>query len=158
MIRLHRLDFAGIGVAMAAAAKGYKCVIVMPQLPPMYERYIICRKFGAEVHLTAGAKGVPGMLVYLKDMLEKHPNMWCPSQFDNDDNPAAHMETTGPEIWNQCKGKVGLYYQTCSSMRSECSLKWTGCSLKSTECSLKWSECSLKPAVHFETTGPEIWM
>mmetsp|Transcript_15729 Transcript_15729/g.26531 ORF Transcript_15729/g.26531 Transcript_15729/m.26531 type:complete len:361 (+) Transcript_15729:161-1243(+) len=99
----------GIGVAMAAAAKGYKCVIVMPQLPPMYERYIICRKFGAEVHLTAGAKGVPGMLVYLKDMLEKHPNMWCPSQFDNDDNPAAHMETTGPEIWNQCKGKVDYF-------------------------------------------------
>eukprot|EP00959_Pyramimonas_sp_CCMP1952_P060450 1262799-Pyramimonas_sp.AAC.2 len=70
----------GIGVAMAAAAKGYKAIIVMPQLPPMYERYIICRKFGAEVHLTAGAKGVPGMLVYLKEMLAKHPNMWCPTQ------------------------------------------------------------------------------
>ena len=70
----------GIGVAMAAAAKGYKAIIVMPQLPPMYERYIICRKFGADVHLTDGAKGVPGMLSYLRDMLAKHPHMWCPSQ------------------------------------------------------------------------------
>eukprot|EP00240_Pyramimonas_obovata_P004282 CAMPEP_0118947184 /NCGR_PEP_ID=MMETSP1169-20130426/45557_1 /TAXON_ID=36882 /ORGANISM="Pyramimonas obovata, Strain CCMP722" /LENGTH=344 /DNA_ID=CAMNT_0006893351 /DNA_START=15 /DNA_END=1046 /DNA_ORIENTATION=+ len=99
----------GIGVAMAAAAKGYKAIIVMPQLPPMYERYIICRKFGAEVHLTAGAKGVPGMLTYLRDMLAKHPHMWCPSQFENEDNPAAHYETTGPEIWKQCGGKIDYF-------------------------------------------------
>ena len=61
----------GIGLAMVCAAKGYKCVIIMPQLPPMAERYLICRKFGAHVHLTAGAPGAPmfdNMNSHLADM------------------------------------------------------------------------------------------
>ena len=67
----------GIGLAMVCAAKGYKCVIIMPQLPPMAERYLICRKFGAHVHLTAGAPGAPmfdNMNSHLADMLASDPN------------------------------------------------------------------------------------
>ena len=47
----------GIGLAMVCAAKGYKCIVAMPQLPPFQERYVICRMFGADVHLSAPAKG-----------------------------------------------------------------------------------------------------
>ncbi|KAK3236339.1 hypothetical protein CYMTET_53511 [Cymbomonas tetramitiformis] len=99
----------GIGVAMAAASKGYKCIIIMPQLPPMQERYLICRKFGAHVHLTAAAKGMPGALDYLKQTLAANADYWCPTQFENPDNPKAHVENTGPEIWRQCKGKIDYF-------------------------------------------------
>jgi cysteine synthase A len=100
----------GIGVAMVCAAKGYKCVIVMPQLPAMKERYSICRKFGAEVRLTCGLKGVPGMKIYVEDLLAKEPEKyWCPRQFSNEDNPTVHFETTGPEIWEQAQGKVDYF-------------------------------------------------
>lgn len=96
----------GIGLAMVCAAKGYECIIVMAQLPPMSERYIICRKFGAHVHLTAGAKGIPGMKEYVEEQLAKNPNYWCPRQFENPANPAVHMDTTAPEIWEQSGGDI----------------------------------------------------
>jgi len=97
----------GIGVAMVCAAKGYKCIIIMPQLPPMKERYSICRKFGADVHLTCGAKGVAGMKIYCEELIASDPDKyWCPQQFYNEDNPDMHFSTTGPEIWEQAGGKV----------------------------------------------------
>ena len=102
----------GIGLAMVCAAKGYKCIIIMPQLPPMLERYIICRKFGAHVHLTAGAIGGPmvqNMFTHLTELLDKNPDYWCPRQFENDDNPLVHVETTGPEIWKQTGGEVDFF-------------------------------------------------
>ena len=103
----------GIGLAMVCAAKGYKCVIIMPQLPPMAERYLICRKFGAHVHLTAGAPGAPmfdNMNSHLADMLAADPNNWCPSQFANADNPAAHADGgTADEIWEQTGGDVDFF-------------------------------------------------
>jgi len=100
----------GIGVAMVCASKGYKCIIVMPQLPAMKERYAICRKFGAEVRLTCGVKGVPGMKIYVEDLLAKEPEKyWCPQQFSNQDNPTIHYTTTGPEIWEQTKGTVDYF-------------------------------------------------
>eukprot|EP00667_Euglena_gracilis_P012068 EG_transcript_12358 len=98
----------GIGLAMVSAAKGYKCIIVMPQLPSMRERYMICRKFGAQVHLTAGARGIPGMRTYTEDLLAKNPDFWCPRQFENPANPRVHAETTGPEIWEQTKGNIDI--------------------------------------------------
>jgi cysteine synthase A len=98
----------GIGLAMVCAAKGYHCIIVMPQLPSMRERYMICRKFGAQVHLTAGARGIPGMKQYTEDLLTKYPDYWCPRQFDNPANPRAHMEVTGPEIWAQTDGQIDI--------------------------------------------------
>ena len=102
----------GIGLSMVCAAKGYRCVIIMPQLPPMLERYIICRKFGANVHLTAGAIGAPmvqNMFTHLTDLLEKNPDYWCPRQFENDDNPLIHLETTGPEVWEQTGGEIDYF-------------------------------------------------
>jgi cysteine synthase A len=91
----------GIGLAMVCAAKGYKCIIIMPQVPPMQERFVTCRKFGAEVHLTAPKKGVPGMKQYMEELMAANPDYWCPSQFTNESNPTVHFETTGPEIWSQ---------------------------------------------------------
>lgn len=98
----------GIGLAMVCAAKGYPCIIVMPQLPAMRERYMICRKFGAEVRLTAGAKGVAGMRTYVEELLKSHPEYWCPRQFENPANPQVHVDTTGPEIWEQTAGQIDI--------------------------------------------------
>jgi cysteine synthase A len=99
----------GIGLSMVAAAKGYKCILIMPQLPAMLERYIICRKFGADVHLTAAAVGgtaAENMLGYLEELLAANPHYWCPYQFKSDDNPLTHACTTGPEIWEQVVGNM----------------------------------------------------
>eukprot|EP00668_Euglena_longa_P037404 GGOE01048156.1.p1 GENE.GGOE01048156.1~~GGOE01048156.1.p1 ORF type:complete len:358 (+),score=108.65 GGOE01048156.1:26-1075(+) len=98
----------GIGLAMVCAAKGYRCIIVMPQLPPMRERYWVCRKFGAQVHLTAGALGIPGMKRHMEELLQKDPDCWCPRQFENVANPAVHFNTTGPEIWEQMEGDIDV--------------------------------------------------
>jgi len=94
----------GIGLAMVAAAKGYKCIIVMPQVPSMYERYILVRKFGCEVHLTSVLqddfpKTIANLIGYSTDLVKNNENYWTPSQFDSDDNPLAHSTGTAPEIW-----------------------------------------------------------
>ena len=102
----------GIGLAMVCAAKGYKCIIVMPQLPPMMERYIICRKFGAEVHLTAGAVGatmIENCFEHMHNLLKAHPDYWSPLQFHNQSNPQVHVDTTGPEVWEQTDGRVDYF-------------------------------------------------
>lgn len=78
----------------------------------MMERYIICRKFGAQVHLTAGAAGgsmVLNMFEHLTSLLKNNPSYWSPLQFENPDNPATHVETTGPEIWDQTDGEVDYF-------------------------------------------------
>jgi cysteine synthase A len=98
-----------IGLAMVCAAKGYNCVLVMPQLPVMMERYMICRSFGAEVHLTAAAQGVPGMQRHVEMLLRENPDYWCPHQFNNQMNPFMHEGTTGPEIWRQAKQRVDYF-------------------------------------------------
>eukprot|EP01052_Picozoa_sp_SAG31_P003277 SAG31_NODE_124_length_23684_cov_7.200127_9_plen_347_part_00 len=100
----------GIGLAMVCAAKGYKCIICMPQMPTMTERYLICRKFGAHVHLIAPSAGVAGMLHYVKEQCAAHPGVyWTPLQFENSDNRKAHELSTGPEIWQQTDGRVDFF-------------------------------------------------
>ena len=96
----------GIGLAMVAAARGYKSIIVMLQVPAMYERHIINRKFGADVHLCSVnkddmEKSFQNMVEYSEDLVANNPDYWMPSQFVNLDNPKVHYETTGPEIWDQ---------------------------------------------------------
>jgi len=104
----------GIGLAMVAAAKGYKCIIVMPQVPSMYERYILVRKFGCEVHLTSVLqddfpKTIANLIGYSTDLVKNNETYWTPSQFDSDDNPLAHSTSTAPEIWEQAGGQVDAF-------------------------------------------------
>jgi len=100
----------GIGLAMACAAKGYKCIIMMPQVPPMFERYIIARQFGAEVILTAPAKGFGGLLGAFKALIDSDPSKYFgANQFYNGNNPAAHYAATGPEIWSQTSGEIDVF-------------------------------------------------
>jgi len=100
----------GIGLAMVAAAKGYKCIIMMPQVPPMMERYMIVRQFGAEVILTAPGKGFPGLMAEYQKILDSDPSVYFgANQFTTDDNPAAHYQTTGPEVWAQTMGEVDIF-------------------------------------------------
>lgn len=105
----------GIGLAMIAAAKGYKCIIVMPQVPAMYERYIIDRKFGAEVHLTSvNQHDMMATFKNLQSYAEKlvadnSATHWLSLQFSNPDNPLVHYEATGPEIWEQTGGHVDAF-------------------------------------------------
>lgn len=76
----------------------------------MAERYVICRKLGAHVHLTAASKGLAGMKEHVEQLLAAHPDdYWCPRQFDNPANPAVHYATTGPEIWAQAAGRVDYF-------------------------------------------------
>jgi len=104
----------GIGLAMVAAAKGYDCIICMPQVPSMYERYILARKFGAEVHLTsvdmeAFDHTITNLLGYAADLVNANESYWAPNQFESHDNPLAHYENTGPEIWEQTDGQVDCF-------------------------------------------------
>mmetsp|Transcript_5860 Transcript_5860/g.14144 ORF Transcript_5860/g.14144 Transcript_5860/m.14144 type:complete len:399 (+) Transcript_5860:178-1374(+) len=105
----------GIGLAMVAAARGYKCIIAMPQVPAMYERYIIDRKFGAEVHLVSVnkdnmEKSFDNMVAYAKELCAANPDThWMPAQFVNVDNPKVHYETTGPEIWAQSGENIDVF-------------------------------------------------
>ena len=98
----------GIGEALVAAAKGYKCIIVMPQVPPMFERYIICRQFGADVHLLNPTAGGVAWVKYTKE-LAAQPNHWYIGQMENENNPSAHIDATGPEIWKQAGGSVDYF-------------------------------------------------
>lgn len=100
----------GIGLAMACAAKGYGCTIVMPQVPPMLERVMICRQFGANVHLTCPARGFKAILSHIDTLMEANPDKYFfAQQMGNQSNPDAHYETTGPEIWEQTGGDIDIF-------------------------------------------------
>ena len=100
----------GIGLAMVSAAKGYKCIIIMPQVPPMAERYMIARQFGAEVILTAAGMGIKGCMKAYNDLIASDPSKYFgANQFKNPANPNAHYATTGPEIWAQTSGDVDVF-------------------------------------------------
>ena len=80
-------------------------------------RYLICRKFGAEMHLIAPTTGVTGMLKYVQQQLAIHEDYWTPLQFENPDNPLTHIQTTGPEIWQQTGGVVDFFVAVCNHDR-----------------------------------------
>jgi len=95
----------GIGLAFVAAAKGYKCVLVMPDTMSV-ERRKLLQALGAELILTPGTAGLPEALKVAREYAEKTPNAWQSKQFDNPANPKVHRETTAQEILSDTGGAV----------------------------------------------------
>ncbi len=95
----------GIGLAAAAAARGYDLVLVMPD-SMSEERRTLLSALGAEVVLTEGDNGMDGAIEYAATLAEELDNSFVPQQFKNEANPAIHRETTGPEIWDATDGEV----------------------------------------------------
>ncbi len=98
----------GIGLCSVAAARGFRCVIVMPDSMSK-ERITLMKAYGAEVVLTPGALGMKGSIDKANELSAAMPGSFIPGQFDNPANPAAHESTTGPEIWRDTDGAVDIF-------------------------------------------------
>ena len=99
----------GIGLAYAAAARGFRCVFTMPETMTI-ERRNILRALGCRVVLTEGPKGMKGAIARAEEIQARlGDRAWMPRQFDNPSNPAAHYKTTGPEIWEGTNGTVDIF-------------------------------------------------
>ena len=98
----------GIGLAAVAAARGYRCIIVMPDTMSA-ERRKLMTAYGAELVLTDGTLGMAAAIAKAEELANKIPNSFVPGQFINPSNPKAHVLTTGPEIWEDTEGAVDWF-------------------------------------------------
>lgn len=98
----------GVGLALVAAAKGYKLVLTMPETMSV-ERRKLLKAYGAELVLTPGPDGMKGAIKKAEELAIEYKNAFIPQQFNNESNPECHKRTTGVEIWNDTDGKVDAF-------------------------------------------------
>ncbi|OIN79893.1 cysteine synthase A [Mycobacterium malmoense] len=98
----------GIALAMVAAARGYRCVLTMPETMST-ERRMLLRALGAELVLTPGADGMPGAIAKAEELAKSDQRYFVPQQFENPANPAIHRATTAEEVWRDTDGKVDIF-------------------------------------------------
>jgi len=98
----------GIGLALVAAVKGYKTILIMPESMST-ERFGLLSSFGAEMILTPAIEGMKGSIMEAERLLKENPGYFMPDQFSNPANPEAHRKTTGPEIWDALNGEVAAF-------------------------------------------------
>lgn len=101
----------GVGIAMTAASKGYRAVMVMPESMSI-ERHTLLKALGAELVLTDKDKGMSGSVEKAKELAEEIPGSIIAGQFENPANPQAHYETTAPEIWEDTDGSIDILVAT----------------------------------------------
>ena len=97
----------GIALAFAAASRGYRCVLTMPETMSMERRKVLVA-FGAELVLTPGSQGMKGAIAKAEELAARDPSLHLMRQFENPANPAIHETTTGPEIWNDTDGAIDV--------------------------------------------------
>lgn len=98
----------GIGLCAVAASRGYKVIIIMPDTMSV-ERQLIMKAFGAQLILTDGSKGMTGAIEKAQELLKSIPNSFVAGQFVNPANAQAHIDSTGPEIWQDTDGDVDYF-------------------------------------------------
>ncbi|MCR5045757.1 MAG: cysteine synthase A [Treponema sp.] len=98
----------GIALASVGTARGYKVIIVMPEIMSV-ERQMLIKAYGAQIVLTEGAKGMQGAIDKANELAASIPGSFVAGQFDNPSNPKAHYETTGPEIFEDTDGEVDIF-------------------------------------------------
>ena len=104
----------GIGLASAAAARGYRALIVMPD-SMSEERIKLMKAYGAELVLTPGVEGMSGAIAKADELQKEIPGSFVAGQFVNPANPGAHYRTTGPEIWEDTDGRVDIFVATAGT-------------------------------------------
>ncbi|MBV5319222.1 MAG: cysteine synthase A [Desulfobulbaceae bacterium] len=98
----------GIGLAFVSASRGYHLILTMPESMSIERRKLLIH-LGAELVLTPAAEGMKGAIARAREIQQQMTGAWMPDQFANPANPAMHRRTTGPEIWQQCEGRIDAF-------------------------------------------------